>query len=84
MTQQQSSDICEAINCNAESTAQVQVKAGRHGLISLSLCDNCVSRFEIEGQVGQVTTPANHSTSRRASSNQARKNLQCILHQTQI
>jgi transcription elongation factor Elf1 len=52
-------DVCEALNCNANATVMVHVKAGSYGLIVLSLCNNCVNRFEIEGQVGQVTTQAN-------------------------
>lgn len=85
MTDEQTiiSQICEALDCNATATTEAYVKAGHYGLISLSLCNNCINKFEIEGQVGQVLPDAaNHSTSRRASSNQAAENLQCSLHQT--
>jgi hypothetical protein len=58
---------CEALDCNAKATVQVHVKAGHHGLISLSLCNGCVNKFEVEGQVGQVTTQANHSTASQVS-----------------
>jgi hypothetical protein len=74
--------ICEALDCNAKATVEVYVRAGHYGLIALSLCNNCINKFKIEGQVGPVTTPANQSTSRQASSNQAAENLQCTLHQT--
>ena len=41
--------ICEAFNCNAIATREISVKAGNHGIISLSLCEQCVNKFRVEG-----------------------------------
>jgi hypothetical protein len=41
--------ICEAANCNNEATEKIEVSAGKHGIIELSVCKNCVSKFK-EGQ----------------------------------
>ena len=37
--------ICEAIGCYAYSTSTVELKAGHHRAISLSLCEDCVDKF---------------------------------------
>ena len=39
--------ICEARDCNAPAALKVQVKAGHHGKIPLSLCAKCVGKFDI-------------------------------------
>jgi hypothetical protein len=56
-----------------------------------SLCPRCreilkesLRSDRTEGQVGTVITPANHSTSRLASSNLNGENSPCTLHRTQI
>lgn len=40
--------ICEAVNCSSKASVQIQVKAGQLGSISLSLCNDCVSKFKDE------------------------------------
>lgn len=37
--------ICEAVDCFAEATNTIEVKAGNYRTISLSLCNICVSKF---------------------------------------
>jgi hypothetical protein len=41
------SQLCEAQDCEAKATLEVQVNAGTHGKISLNLCARCVGKFEI-------------------------------------
>jgi hypothetical protein len=38
--------ICEAVNCLTQAEVQIKVKVGQQGTILLSLCKNCVSKFE--------------------------------------
>jgi hypothetical protein len=38
--------ICEAVNCIIPAEVQIKVKVGQQGTILLSLCKNCVSKFE--------------------------------------
>jgi len=38
--------ICEASGCSAEATDKIAVKVGTLGVISLLLCNNCVSKFQ--------------------------------------
>jgi len=40
------SSECEAVNCVAEATNTIKVNAGNHGIISLSLCNICMNKFE--------------------------------------
>lgn len=40
--------ICEAVDCFAETTNTIEVKAGNHRTISLSLCNDCVRKFKEE------------------------------------
>ena len=37
--------ICEAVNCSSRALVQIEVKVGQLGTITLSLCNNCVSKF---------------------------------------
>jgi hypothetical protein len=38
--------ICEAVDCRTPAEVQIKVKVGQQGTILLSLCKNCVSKFE--------------------------------------
>ena len=38
--------ICDAADCNNEATENIQVTAGKYGIIELSVCENCVSKFK--------------------------------------
>ncbi len=38
--------ICEAAGCFAEATTTLEVNAGHHRPISLSLCKTCVDKFD--------------------------------------
>ena len=40
--------ICEAFGCYEESTKKIEVSTGKLGKITLSLCDNCLYKFEGE------------------------------------
>jgi hypothetical protein len=37
--------ICDAADCNNEATEQIEVSAGKHGFITLFVCNNCISKF---------------------------------------
>ncbi len=37
--------MCEAVNCFAEATNTIEVKAGNHSTISLSHCNICLNKF---------------------------------------
>ena len=37
--------ICEAVGCGAKATEKIEVKAGTQKVISLLLCNDCVSKF---------------------------------------
>ena len=43
---QTSNEICEAVRCVARATEKIEVKAGPQKVISLSLCYDCVSKFQ--------------------------------------
>jgi hypothetical protein len=38
--------VCEIVNCNAEATEKVQVKAGDFGTITIEACTEHVSLFK--------------------------------------
>ena len=38
--------ICEAVGCCAKATDKLEVKAGIQKVISLLLCNDCISKFE--------------------------------------
>jgi hypothetical protein len=38
--------ICDGADCNDEATKKIEVSAGKHGIIELSVCKNCVSKFQ--------------------------------------
>jgi hypothetical protein len=38
--------ICEAVGCSARATEKIAVKVGTLGVISLLLCNDCVSKFQ--------------------------------------
>jgi hypothetical protein len=41
--------VCDAVNCCAEASKEIEVSAGPDGeTISLSVCDNCVKKFRQE------------------------------------
>jgi len=44
--EQVNSEICDAQDCNNEATEKIEVSAGKHGIIELSVCKNCVSKFQ--------------------------------------
>jgi hypothetical protein len=37
--------ICEAVGCDEKAVTEIQVDTGQSGSITLSLCNNCVSKF---------------------------------------
>jgi hypothetical protein len=37
---------CEAFGCSAKATDEIAVKVGSLGVIPLSLCDDCISKFQ--------------------------------------
>jgi hypothetical protein len=37
--------ICEAVGCETKATTTIEVKVGQKGLISLSLCEDCINKF---------------------------------------
>ena len=37
--------LCEAFGYSAEATIEISLNAGRHGIISLKVCKNCLARF---------------------------------------
>ena len=39
-------EICEASGCFARATNKITVEVGPRGVISLLLCNNCVSKFQ--------------------------------------
>ena len=43
-------EMCEALDCFSQATAQIEVRVGQLGTISLSLCKDCVSKFRDDGQ----------------------------------
>jgi hypothetical protein len=38
--------ICEAANCEEAATKQIEVNAGTFGTLVLSVCANCVRKFQ--------------------------------------
>jgi hypothetical protein len=38
--------ICEAEGCSAKATNEIKAKAGPQKVISLLLCNDCVSKFQ--------------------------------------
>ena len=47
-----SNNVCDAVNCFEKSEFEIEVKVGQQGTITLSLCKNCVSKFEDVDQSG--------------------------------
>ena len=43
------STICEASECSADATTEVNVPVGDLGTINLLLCENCKSKFSAGG-----------------------------------
>jgi hypothetical protein len=41
-------DICEAFGCESKATTTIEVPVGVLGIISLFLCEGCVSKFKQE------------------------------------
>jgi hypothetical protein len=39
-------NLCDAAGCYARATNEIKVKAGPQKVISLLLCNDCVSKFE--------------------------------------
>jgi hypothetical protein len=37
--------ICDVVDCFAKATTTIEVEAGHHRTISLSLCNTCVNKF---------------------------------------
>jgi hypothetical protein len=37
--------ICEAVDCFAEATTEIEVSVGQRGTLPLSLCNICVNKF---------------------------------------
>jgi hypothetical protein len=48
------SQLCEAQDCDAKATLEVEVNAGTHGKIPLNLCARCVGKFEIIKEEGSA------------------------------
>jgi hypothetical protein len=38
-------NVCEAVNCFEKASTSIEVKAGHHRTIPLSLCNICVNKF---------------------------------------
>jgi len=45
MKEQTDRYVCEAADCNNEATEKIEVFAGKHGFITLFVCNNCISKF---------------------------------------
>jgi hypothetical protein len=43
--------ICEALNCNAQASTEIQINTGKGQSINLSLCENCVDKFRDREQL---------------------------------
>lgn len=43
---QSSNEICDAAGCFAKATEKIEVNAGPQKVISLLLCNDCVSKFK--------------------------------------
>jgi hypothetical protein len=68
------SQLCEAQDCNAKATMEVEVNAGTHGKIPLSLCAICVGKFEIiQEQKGKAPTARRPTRWNRSYDNMARR-----------
>jgi hypothetical protein len=39
-------EICNAFGCSKNATEKINASAGIYGIISLSLCKNCISKFQ--------------------------------------
>lgn len=37
--------VCEALGCYENATEKIDVNVGKFGIISLSICTNCVGKF---------------------------------------
>jgi hypothetical protein len=42
------STTCEASDCSADATTEVNVPVGNLGTINLFLCENCKSKFSVQ------------------------------------
>jgi hypothetical protein len=65
--------LCEAQNCDAQATLEVEVNAGIHGKIPLSLCARCVGKFEIIKDEGKAPTARRPTRWNRSYDNTARR-----------
>ncbi len=45
--------MCEGANCSEEAITAIEVEAGHHGTISLSLCNICAKKFVEDGEKAQ-------------------------------
>jgi hypothetical protein len=43
--EQADTKTCDAVDCISEPTEKIQVSAGKHGFITLFVCDKCISKF---------------------------------------
>ena len=41
-----SNQLCEAVGCNANTTENIEVPAGRFGSITISVCKKCALLFQ--------------------------------------
>jgi hypothetical protein len=39
--------VCQAVDCEEKATKQIEIAAGKFGIIVLSVCSNCVEKFRI-------------------------------------
>lgn len=39
-------NICESFDCSNEATVEISIDAGKFGVITLNLCDNCIVKFK--------------------------------------
>ncbi len=37
--------VCETFGCTNKSTSTIEVNAGKFGIITLNICDNCKFKF---------------------------------------
>ena len=38
--------VCQAVDCEEQATHKIEIAAGKFGIIVLSVCSNCVGKFQ--------------------------------------
>ena len=56
---QNRNEVCDAVGCSARASKKIEVIAGPQKVISLLLCNNCVSRFqEVPNMLDTIDRPS--------------------------